>query len=164
MNAKNFTAAFLAGAALLTAATANAASSTTTFQVTANVSSSCSVTASDVAFGAYDPLSALPTTATGGVTVTCTLLTPYQVGLSAGNGSGATVTGRKMTSGGNTLNYALYRDVTRLSNWGNTLGTDTVSFTGTGLAVNHAVYGTIPAQQAVANGNYTDTITVTLTY
>lgn len=164
MNTKTFAAALLAGAALFTAVAANAASSTATFQVTANVASSCSMTASDVAFGAYDPLSALPTTATGGVTVTCTLLTPYQVGLSAGNGSGATVSTRKMTSGSNTLNYALYRDATRLSNWGNTLGTDTVSFVGTGLAINHPVYGTIPAQQAVANGNYTDTITVTLTY
>lgn len=163
MNTIKFAAVLLAGT-LLVSGTAHGAQSQTTLQVTASVASSCSMTTSNVAFGAYDPLSALPTTATGGVTVTCTLAAAYTVGLSAGNASGATVTTRKMTSGANTLNYALYRDVTRLQNWGTTIGTDTTAGIGTGLPITHSVYGVIPAQQAAANGNYSDTITVTLTY
>src|SRR4051812_6590950 len=57
--------------------------------------------------------------------------TSYNVGLNAGNGSGATVTNRMMSgSSGATLPYTLYRDAARTSNWGQTSGTDTVAGVG----------------------------------
>jgi spore coat protein U-like protein len=143
---------------------AAAATSTTTFQVSANVASSCSASATNLAFGNYDPLAVLPTAGTSTVTVQCTLLTNYTIGLSAGTGAGATVTTRKMTKGADTLNYSLYQDAAHLLVWGNTLGTDTISGVGTGLAIPHTVYGRIPTAQNVNTGAYLDTITVTINY
>jgi spore coat protein U-like protein len=50
------------------------------------------------------------------------------------------------------------------SNWGQTVGTDTVSSTGTGAVQSFTVYGQVPAQSTPAPGAYSDTITVTVTY
>jgi spore coat protein U-like protein len=98
------------------------------------------------------------------VTTTCTLAAPYNIGLNAGTGAGATVAARKMTSGANLLTYSLFQDAARLVVWGNTIGTDTVALVGTGLAVPTTVFGRIPALQNVAVGSYTDTITATVTF
>lgn len=143
---------------------AAAATTTTTFQVTATVTSSCSVSATSLAFGNYDPLAASPLDGTSTVTVQCTLQTPFTIGLNAGTGSGATVAARKMTATSSTLTYSLYQDSGRTTVWGNTPGTDTMAATGTGVAVPFTVYGRIPAAQNVLTGNYADTITVTVTY
>ena len=71
---------------------------------------------------------------------------------------------RKLTSGGNTVNYALYSDAAHTTIWGNTVSTDTVAGTGAGSAQNFTVYGRVPPQAAPAPGNYSDTITVTVMY
>lgn len=154
-------------AALLLVATlmpraAQAATATTTFQVTANVTATCQIAATNLAFGSY---AGVQTDATSTITVTCTNTTPYNVGLDAGTSTGATVTTRAMTGpGGATLGYALYSDGARTVNWGNTVGTDTVAGTGTGSAQTLTVYGRIPAGSLPAPGAYTDTITATVTY
>lgn len=147
----------------LSVATGNAVTTTTTFQTTATVISSCSVSAGNLAFGNYDALSALPTNATSSVTVQCTLQSPYSLGLNAGTGTGATVAVRKMTKGVDTLNFALYKDASHLVLWGDT-GADLVSGTGTGAAVVITVYGQVPAAQNVPTGAYADTVTVTVNY
>lgn len=141
-----------------------AATSTTTFQVNATVIGSCAVSATNLNFGNYDPLAAVPTDGSSTVTVQCTLLTPFNIGLSAGTGAGATVAVRKMTKGADTLSYSLNQDVSRLVVWGNTPNTDTVAGTGTGIAVPFTVYGRIPAGQNVNTGAYADTITVTVNF
>lgn len=143
---------------------ASAATATNTFAVNATVISSCLVSASNLAFGNYDPLAAGATDGTSTVTVQCTLLTPFTIGLNAGTGTGATVATRKMTKGGDTLDYSLYQDTTRLLVWGNTPPTDTVAGAGTGLPVGITVYGRIPAAQSVNTGAYADTITVTVNF
>lgn len=143
---------------------ANAAVTTTTFQATATVSSACSVTAANLAFGTYNPLSPSATTATTTVTVQCTLLSAYTIGLNAGTGSGATVSARKMTKGADTLDYSLYQDASHSQVWGETIGTDTVAGTGTGVAQAITVYGRIPASQNVNVGAYADTIIVSVNY
>lgn len=143
---------------------ASAATATDTFLVTATVADSCSVTGNDLNFGTYDPVSGSTLDGTTTVDVTCTLDTAYDIGLNAGTGTGATVTVRKMTSGSNTLNYSLFQEVTHVTVWGDTVGSDTVADTGTGAVQNHTVFGQIPASQAVPAGTYTDTITVTITY
>jgi len=143
---------------------ANAAVTTTTFQVTATVSSACSVAAANLAFGTYNPLAPGAATATTTVTVQCTLLSAYTIGLNAGTGSGATVSTRKMTKGADTLDYSLYQDASHAQVWGETVGTDTVAGTGTGVAQAVTVYGQIPASQNVNVGAYTDTIIVTVNY
>ena len=143
---------------------ANATVTTTTFQVTATVASNCIASATNLAFGTYDPLAASPAASTSQITVRCTLGTAYSIGLDAGIGAGATVAARLMTHGAALLTYGLYQDSGHATVWGNTPGTDTVSGTGTGLPINHSVYGQIPAGQNVSNGGYTDTITVSINY
>jgi spore coat protein U domain-containing protein, fimbrial subunit CupE1/2/3/6 len=141
-----------------------AATDTTTFTVTATVSSACTISATNLDFGAYVPAATLPKDGTSTVTTTCTLLAPYNIGLNAGTGTGATVAARKMTGSANLLTYSLYRDAAHLLVWGNTILTDTVPLVGTGLAVGTTVFGQIPALQNVAVGSYTDTITATVTF
>lgn len=142
-----------------------ATTTTTTFLVSTTVAATCAAAALPLAFGVYDPTSSANLDATTSVTVTCTGLTSYNVGLDAGTASGATVTTRQMSGGGNTINYSLYRNSGRTLNWGNTVGTDTVSGTGTGLPQVVTVYGRIPGSQpSVPPGAYSDTITVTVTY
>lgn len=137
------------------------ATSTGSVQVTATVASSCSVTATTLAFGNYT-LAQLDATST--ITATCTNGTTYTVGLNAGTFAGATTTTRRMSGpSSNSLNYFLYSDSTRTTNWGNTSGT-WVSATGTGVAQVMTVYGRIPANQTALIGNYSDTVTVTITF
>ena len=139
-----------------------AATTTTTFSVTATVQSTCLVSATALAFGTYTGAAA---TSTSAVSVTCTNTTPYNVGLSAGLATGATVTTRSMTGpAAALLGYALFSDAARTVNWGQTIGTDTVTGTGNGSAQAITVYGQAAASQYVAPGAYADTITATVTY
>lgn len=147
------------------AAPALAATATTQFQVTLTLQAECKLTsASDLAFGTSGVIQTA-LTATSAIGVQCTNTTPYNVGLSAGSGSGASTTTRKMTSGaGATVNYQLFRDTSRTQNWGNTVNTDTMAGTGNGAVQTLTVYGLVPAQTTPAAGNYTDTVQVTVTY
>jgi spore coat protein U-like protein len=146
------------------AAPSFAASATGTFAVSATVVKACTISTSALSFGTYDPTASAPDDASTTVDVRCTNGTLYNVGLNAGTGSAATVTSRKMTLGFNNLSYALYQDTSRATNWGNTVGTDTVSGTATVTTTALTVYGRIPAGQAVPVGNFADTITATITY
>lgn len=147
------------------AAPAQAATTTTTFPVTATVQTACSVSANPLAFGNYDPTSATALDASTTLSVLCTIGTSFTVGLNAGTASGATVTTRRMTNGANTLNYALYRESGRTNNWGNTPGTDTPPATTAPVGASSlTVYGRVPAGQNVPAGGYADTITVTVNY
>jgi spore coat protein U-like protein len=139
-----------------------AATVTTTFGVTATVQATCLVSATPLAFGTYTGAVANSTSA---VSVTCTNTTPYNLGLSAGLATGATVTTRQMTGPASAvLGYSLFSDAARTVNWGQTVGTDTVTGTGNGSAQAITVYGQATAGQFVAPGAYTDTITATVTY
>lgn len=143
------------------AGTASATDVTTTFLVTATVTSACSVSGTTLAFGTYTG-SQLDGTST--LTVTCTLLTPYTVKLNAGANAGTPgdVNTRRMTDGAtHYLGYQLYSDALRTTVWDNTTG---VSGSGTGLGLPYLVYGRIPAGENVPAGGYQDTITATLTY
>jgi len=158
----------LPAAALLTVVAPMQARATTTatasIAVSASVLSSCGVTALPLAFGTYSPTQSTNTTAQTSVVVTCTNGTPYNVGLNAGGGTGASVTTRVMTSGSNTLTYSLYQDSGYSTVWGNTIGSNTVTGTGSGLSQTITVYGSITALQSAPSGSYTDTITVSMTY
>lgn len=138
----------------------------------------CTVTATGVAFGVYDPVLATPDDSTGTITVRCVYTGPggadstnYSVTLSTGGGLGFTP--RKLSSGAATLDYNLYRDAGRTQVWGNGTGGTTIITgnikVGPGVGNNtktdnHTVYGRIPAQQDPDGGNYADSILVTLTF
>ena len=135
---------------------------TTSMPVTATVQPNCLISSSNLAFGTY---TGSVLNSTSNISVTCTNTTPYNVGLSAGTGSGATDTNRKMTGpGGATLGYAMYSNAAHTSNWGNNVGVSTLAGTGTGAVQSLTVYGQIPAGEWVHQGNYTDTIIATITY
>jgi spore coat protein U-like protein len=155
----------LASAVLFLPGPVAAATATSTFQVQITITDSCQInSATNIDFGSVGLLAA-DVDATGTVTVLCTLQVPFTIGLDVGSGSGATVAARKMSSPSNaTVTYSLYRDAARLLVWGNTIGTDTLAGTGTGVAVPFTVYGRVPAQTTPAAGIYTDTITVTVTF
>jgi spore coat protein U-like protein len=154
------------GAALLLASASapRAATSTATMTVQMTITATCTVnSATALNFGTQGVLTT-NVDQTSTIQVTCTNTTPYNIGLDAGTGTGATVATRKMTSGANTVNYTLYSNSTRTTVWGNTVGTDTAAATGNGSAQSYTVYGRVPPQAAPAPGTYTDTITVTVTY
>jgi spore coat protein U-like protein len=154
-----------AGVLLALAGGAQAAVDTVTFQVTANVIAFCDIDATDMAFGDFDGTADV--LATSVISVECTNGHAYQVELDAGSTAGSTIANRTMTNGTSTLNYTLYRDAARTLNWGDTAGDD-VDGIGAGVttAVNHTVYGELPAlsNENVTTGAYSSTITVTVNF
>ncbi|MEI9989179.1 MAG: spore coat U domain-containing protein [Rhizomicrobium sp.] len=158
-----------AAAALLAGGTAQsqAATSTTTFNVTATVLSGCLVTATDLIFGNYSSVSATPTDTTSTVTATCTAGVTYTISPDVGTGTGATEAARSMTGivTGGALNYLMYTNPGHTTLWGDgTLATATVGGTTLLVPQSYTVYGRIPALQHPGAGLYADLITVTLSY
>jgi spore coat protein U-like protein len=135
---------------------------TVSFPVTANVPPDCTFSAGDLVFGTY---SGTQLDAQSSITLTCTSGTAWNIGLDAGTFAGATVTTRKMTGPGtSSMSYSLFRNSGRTLNWGNTVGTDTLSGTGSGSAQSVSVYGRVPASQNLPAGSYQDTIIATITF
>lgn len=156
---------FVRGAiAVLFVGAADAATTTTTFTVQMTITSSCVInSAGTLDFGSTGVLSA-NVDQTSSIQVQCTNTTPYNIGLDEGAGSGATVAARKMSNGADTVTYSLYSDAGRTTVWGNTIGVNTVSGTGSGAAQDFTVYGRVPPQTTPAAASYADTVTVTVTY
>jgi spore coat protein U-like protein len=136
----------------------------TTFLVQAEVVKACSISATNLDFGQYTPLS--QKTGTSTINVTCTNTTGYTIALDVGTGLGAAFANRKMTSGSHLLNYNLFTDGTFTTVWGDgTGGSSTVGGTGNGAQQALTVNGRILAGEYVAPAsNYQDTITVTITF
>jgi spore coat protein U-like protein len=138
------------------------ATATATLAITVSVLATCQISATALTFPAY---SGAMSDASSTISLTCTKSTAYNVGLSAGTAAGASVTNRRMTgTGGVQLPYTLYSDSGRTVNWGNTVGSDTMTGTGNGSAQALTVYGRLVAGQFVTPGNYSDTIIATVTY
>lgn len=135
------------------------------FSVRLTVVAECKIiSAGDMNFGAQGVwTSAIDVTSV--LTMQCTRDTPFTIGFNQGVG-GTGVSNRVMRSPASTdtVKYQLYRDAGRTLVWGNTIGSDTANGVGTGNQQNVSVYGRLPVQPGVAPGNYSDTITVTVTY
>ena len=131
------------------------------FNVTATVTSQCSVSASTLDFGTVGLLLA-NTDNTSTLTVQCASGVAYQVGLD--NGQHATGNTRRLQGPGGLISYELYRNTTRTQRWGTTLNTDTVTGTGNGSNQGLTVFSRVPNQTTTSAGTYNDTITVTVTY
>ena len=159
-----FGAASLIVVAIASPEVASAGTATTTMPVSMTITAGCTVTATALAFGTQSTLGTA-TTASSTLGVTCTNTTPYNVGLDQGGGSGATTTTRKMTGPSSAIiNYGLYQNSALTTNFGNTVGTNTVAGTGVGTAQTISVYGQVPAQTSPAPGSYADVINVTVTF
>jgi spore coat protein U-like protein len=160
--------AAIAAMSMAGAVGASAATTTTTFGVSATVNATCVIDSADaLTFAAFIPGSGAQA-ATSSIKVRCTNNTAFNVGLDAGGGTGATMANRIMKNGSYALNYSLYRDSAHQNVWGNSVGTDTLSGTGAGMAsantLTETVYGQIPDQPTAVPGAYADTVTVTVTF
>jgi spore coat protein U-like protein len=136
---------------------------TTSFNVTAIVSTTCRIATNNLNFGTAGVLAA-NTDATTTLSPACTNGTPYNIGLDGGLSGATNPTQRKMTNGAAFVLYGLYRDAARSLPFGNTIGTNTLTGTGAGLSQSATVYGRIAPQATPSPGTYNDTIVVTLTY
>lgn len=149
-----------------TGGTGGTTTSGPSFQALATIPAACTITtATNLNFPSPTNLLTTNIDQTSTIGLTCTNGAAWQVGL--GNGSNASGTQRRMRLGttANTVNYELYRDITRSQRWGGTLNADTATGTGTGSAQNVTVYGRVPPQSPMPPaGAYKDTIVVTVTY
>jgi spore coat protein U-like protein len=85
---------------------ADALQATNTFTVSATVFSNCTISATNLSFGTYDPLSASVNNATGTVTITCTKNAASTIGMDNGLNFAAGL--RNMKSGaGDLIAYSL---------------------------------------------------------
>ena len=152
-----------------------AASTNTTFTVSASVITNCTISATNLTFGNYDPVVANNTTggdkyANSTVTVACTKgAANVWIGLDAGaNSASAVGTTRAMSAGGgNFLSYELYTadpNPAPGASWGNTQLTGKSYVPASKNATNITVFGRIPKGQDAAAGAYSDTITATINY
>jgi len=142
--------------------TTNQGTITGTFLVTAVVLPSCTISATNLAFATY---TGAQKDVQSQISLTCTNYAAWNIGLNAGTFAGATVTTRKMIGPSSaSMAYSIYRDAGRTLNWGNTVGTDTLAGTGTGVLQPVPVYGRVPASQTSPPGSYQDTIIATVTF
>ena len=144
-----------------------AGSATANLNVSASVSAVCTISTAAVAFGAYDPVvtnAAAALNGTGTLTVACTKGASATIDL--GVGGNLLAGSRRMTSGADFLNYALYKDAARTQVWGTGLaGGATLTYnSATKAATNLTVYGTVPGGQDVTVGSYSDVVVATINY
>lgn len=122
----------------------------------------CTVSATNIQFGTF---TGTAISITGTLTVKCNKSgDAFNIGINAGTGTGATVTSRSMTGPASAqLGYGLFRDAAHTLNWGDTVGTDTVSGTSTGANQTYSVYAFLPTNEYAPTGAYTDaTVTVSV--
>ncbi|MBY6203271.1 Csu type fimbrial protein [Halomonas denitrificans] len=121
----------------------------------------CTVSASGLAFGSYDPFDALHRDSTATITVDCP--TPYTVELDAGQSGNFTL--RSMSSIDDTLQYNIYTSPTYTIVAGDGTGaTQTLAGSGAPTPTDHVVYGRIFALQNPMIGSYSDLIVVTVNF
>jgi spore coat protein U-like protein len=133
------------------------------FTARAIVQAKCVLSSAAINFGAPTGISANIDASTN-LSLACSSALPYQLQLNGGVSGATDPTFRRMTKGAEFVRYGLYRNATRTQPWGSTLGTNTVSGTGTGLTVSVPVYGRVPVQATPSPGTYTDTVVVTVNY
>lgn len=126
---------------------------------------SCTVSATPVAFGTFNPFGST-VTSTGTITVACSSgskSATYTIALNAGN-SGSFAQ-RQTSTTSPYVKYNLYTTSGYTSIWGDgTGGSVTVTGTDTTITSNFTVYGQLPTPQGVTPNTYSDSITVTVTY
>ena len=133
------------------------------FSVVAVVNPSCTVSATTMNFGSVGFLSANRDTSNT-ISVNCSNLIPYTISLGDGLNGIGDPTSRKMNNGGTLVDYGIYQDSGRSTPWGDSIGTNTVSDSGTGSTQNFTAYGRVPTQTTPVPGTYSDTIVMTVTY
>lgn len=167
---KTYALAVFGGAAIsLLVGGAAFAQVTTNIGVSADVTNNCTIAAAPtLTVGNYNVLSATALTPTATMAVTCTTGAVATIALDPGANGGHVSGGltRAMTDGsGDYLSYELYSDSGLSTVWGNTSATDVVEAAAPSTAaVDYTVYASVPAQQSVPAGTYTDSVLVTVSF
>lgn len=147
-----------------TCASLTASNGTFPFSATANVINDCNISATNVNFGTASVLSGA-LAATGSITAQCTNGDAWKIALNGGGSGNVTARQMQRSGGGGAINYGLYTDAAHSVAWGDdTGGSATVTGVGTGTSQVVTVYGAVPAQTTPAPGNYSDTITATISF
>lgn len=133
----------------------------TSMMVGVNVVGNCTISATPLIFGLYNPNSCQPANSTARLKVLCTLNTPYYVTLDQGANYGGTTRLRRMSGPDHSsIKYLLTQNPTHTINWGNVIGVDAQFGIGNGLRQTLVVYGQIPPKQNVDIGSYRDVVNV----
>ena len=169
-NLRNTTALTFMGVVLVysavTTSTAQATTSSATFNVTASISSSCTFTTQALGFGTYNGTTAVTATAT--IAPTCTPNTAYSFNLSetSDSAAGYYYLANGGTSSTNAANMVYFKVGSE-----NTVATPITSAaspslagTGNGALQSVSFYGVIPAQSGKNTGSYSRTLTWVITY
>ena len=121
----------------------------------------CTIGATGVAFGTYDPKSSSGRTGFGTISLDCHPNAKPVIALGAG--LSGNLFQRRMTNGTSSLVYNLYTDAGLSSIWGDGIG-GTLALPAPKKGSSHTVYGRIPAGQNVSAGTYSDTLVVTVVF
>jgi spore coat protein U-like protein len=153
--------AAVAAAAALTSERLDAAT-----PVTATVVGECAISATPLAFGAYDPVSLNATSAldaSASLSLACTRGVVATVGLDAGTHANGSV--RRMAGGADLLIYNLFQNASRTIAWTDSGAGALTLPAATSMAPRTIiVYGRIAPGQDVAAGAYADSIIATVNF
>jgi spore coat protein U-like protein len=163
---RRFLVAWLSLAALPAISHAQIYQTTVGMPVRMEIAASCTVTATDLNFGAYASNQNTPAQGQTAIQLICGAATTAEVSLDAGSGPGGSTNNRRMEqeAGSDRLDYDLFQDPGRTMHWGDRSGVDTLEVQSTGLTLTIPVYGQIPGGQRAREGAYSDTITVRVIY
>ena len=127
-----------------------------TVTISATVAEGCDMSIPDLAFGAYDPNTGTPTTQDATIDYQCTTGTVPQV-------SFASATLAMSGPGSDVINYSLHQGTGGTG----TASTSTAPYvlaTATGSAQTASYSGSIPVNQFVQSGSYSQDLTMTLSF
>jgi len=142
----------------------NQSGATSSFNVSATLIASCTISVSNMDFGVIDTTIVGPVDQTATIDVSCTNASEYTIGIGSGlQPAGDGPTDRRMTNGANVLAYGLYHDQSRTSSWGLSL-TNVAIGIGTGSNQSLTVFGRIFSDQQTSVGHYADSVVVTVYY
>lgn len=163
---KNFKLKLLAGLiGLSSLGLAQAETATATMEVSTTVTAFCTVTAPSLAWTSFSQSTSTDfREVTGNITPVCTKGTPYSISIDGGlNVNGTTRRMKHSTSSTDYLEYSLN------DNGAMPVPISTEAYAGTGDGIggavqNHYIAANLDYSQNVIAGDYSDTLTVTVTY
>lgn len=134
----------------------------------ARTEAACTITTSGIAFGAYNVFSVSPVTSTGTIRYRCGPQERFAtIVVTLSTGQSGTYLARAMRAGPVSLLYNLYLDAALTTVWGNGTG-GTLVYSRVNPPVNQnvdlTVFGSIPADQDVSAGTYSDTISAAINF
>lgn len=150
--------------AALISSSANADVSTTTLPVSATILENCTVLATPMVF-APSQVGTAAVDSTSTITLTCTPNADFDVALNAGANAVSGARNMKLATGAELLPYEIYQDAAHTQIWGNTAGVNTKLGTAPSGTATMTAFGRIAANRpSVSAGNYSDSVTVTVTF